>query len=229
MGSQLTVAQAAERLRISPGRVRKLISSGALEAERFGPVWIVSAESVEHRRSDPVPRGQPLSASNAWALLLSADGRPVPWLDPNARHRVRRHLTDSGLAAMRPRLRRRAVRIIHADAHRGEVTRLARRRDLMPTGIPGSEEYRLGLHGGDPVVDGYVPESLLPLLVEEHALATLSRGRGNVRLRAVPDDLWSHVGGAVAPRTVVVVDLAESDDPRARRVGQAAMADWTPA
>src|SRR5258708_6769801 len=109
MPSQLTVAEAAERLGISPGRVRKLISSGALEAEQVGPVWLVSAESVDHRRSDPVPRGQPLSASNAWGLLLSADGRPVPWLDPHSRHRVRRYLTENGLEVMRPRLQRRAA------------------------------------------------------------------------------------------------------------------------
>jgi hypothetical protein len=99
----------------------------------------------------------------------------------------------------------------------------------MSTGIPGSEEYRLGLHGGDPAVDGYVPASLLPVLLEEHALATVRRGRGNVTLRAVPDELWPHIGDGVAPRTVVVVDLAESDDPRARRIGQAAIAEWASA
>lgn len=229
MSSQLTVAEAAERLGISPGRARKLIGSGVLEAEQVGPIWLVSAESVDHRRSDPVPRGQPLSASNAWGVLLSADSRPVPWLDPPSRYRVRRHLTENSLEAMRPRLQRRAARVVYAEAHRGEVAYLAARRDLMATGIPASEEYRLGLRGGDPVVDGYVPEWLLPVLIEEHALATVNRGRGNVTLRAVPDELWPHVGDVVAPRTVVVVDLAASDDPRARRVGQAALREWTPA
>ena len=50
MGNNITVTQAAARLGVTPQRVRALIKSGVLEAEKFGRDWQISAESVEIRR-----------------------------------------------------------------------------------------------------------------------------------------------------------------------------------
>ena len=49
-GSNLTVAQAAALLGVTPQRVRALIKAGILEAEKWGRDWQIDAESVEIRR-----------------------------------------------------------------------------------------------------------------------------------------------------------------------------------
>ena len=48
--SNLTVAQAAALLGVTPQRVRALIKAGILEAEKWGRDWQISAESVERRK-----------------------------------------------------------------------------------------------------------------------------------------------------------------------------------
>ena len=46
----ITVAQAAALLGVTPQRVRALIKAGILEAEKWGRDWQIDAESVEIRR-----------------------------------------------------------------------------------------------------------------------------------------------------------------------------------
>lgn len=53
----ITVAEAAERLRVSPRRVRRLIEQGRLAAERFGRDWHVDARcEVTPGTRGPKPR-----------------------------------------------------------------------------------------------------------------------------------------------------------------------------
>ncbi len=48
--SYLTVKTAAALLGVTPQRVRHMIQSGILQAEKFGRDWQISAKSVEKRR-----------------------------------------------------------------------------------------------------------------------------------------------------------------------------------
>jgi excisionase family DNA binding protein len=48
--SWLTPGQAAKELQVTDRHVRRLARSGALAAERHGPVWLVSADSVASYR-----------------------------------------------------------------------------------------------------------------------------------------------------------------------------------
>jgi len=51
----LTTKQAAERLGVSPQRVRKLIQAGRIEATKFGRDWMITEEALAKHK--PLPRG----------------------------------------------------------------------------------------------------------------------------------------------------------------------------
>jgi excisionase family DNA binding protein len=73
MESLLWVAEAAERLDVSPRRVRQLIDRGELEASRVGRAWMIQPSSVERRRLQPTAAGRPLDSKRVWSSALLAD------------------------------------------------------------------------------------------------------------------------------------------------------------
>ena len=96
----LPVSAAADELSVHPSRVRALIASGALAAEKVGGVWLVDRASVAGRNRAHASAGRPLSPRNAWALLLAASGEALPsGLEPSVRWRLRRALEIYGLGA----------------------------------------------------------------------------------------------------------------------------------
>ena len=125
--------------------------------------------------------------------------------------RARRWLRDHGVADHAPRLRSRARRESF-DAHPAELARILERDDVMRSGLSAAEE--IGLHGGASVAEFYAPASARGAIVQGHAL---DAGDGPVLARWVPDAVWPAVAAERAPRAAVLVDLLESDDPRARR------------
>src|SRR5450755_1716584 len=65
---------------------------------RSAGVWLIDRASIEQRRAHPPPAGRPLSALNAWRVLLPASGEDVGKdADPVARWRVRDALDRRGL------------------------------------------------------------------------------------------------------------------------------------
>ncbi len=74
----ISVSDAAKRLGVSDRRVRALIDSGRLRAQRLGRVWMIhpaALGSVDGERSP----GRPLNAESAWAELLG--DRDAPFAD----------------------------------------------------------------------------------------------------------------------------------------------------
>ena len=69
----------------------------------------------------------------------------------------------------------------------------------------------------------YATAAAAAVIVDAHALAP---GDGSVTVRWVPEDIWGQLdaGARIAPRAAVLVDLLESDDPRARREAARALA-----
>lgn len=57
MPEVITVAQAAEILRVTPRRVQALINVGKLPAQRFGSVWMLLESDV--RQHKPKKGGRP--------------------------------------------------------------------------------------------------------------------------------------------------------------------------
>jgi excisionase family DNA binding protein len=53
----LTITEAAARLGLETSWVRRLVTSGQLQARKVGPIWLVSEESVAAYQ--PRPQGKP--------------------------------------------------------------------------------------------------------------------------------------------------------------------------
>ncbi len=216
MISLLPVSAAADELSVHPSRVRALIASGVLVAEKVGGVWLVDRASIAGRNRQPISAGRPLSPANAWALLLAASGGELPSeLEPSARWRVRRALEVYGLDALRSRLVRRAEPLSYW-ALAGELRALRDRGDLVFSGPSAAAAYDLGLVGAD-AIDAYVSARLIGPLQREHALERMSGPESNVVLRAVPDGAWLLNDRRFAPLAAVAVDLCSYAEPRGTR------------
>ena len=107
------------------------------------------------------------------------------------------------------------------DAHPSELRALRERSDVLLTG-PSAADV-VGLLGEASAVEFYAPAGRREAVVVEHALMA---GQGAITVRWVPDEVWAELDGAerVAPRAAVLVDLLESEDPRARREAARALA-----
>jgi excisionase family DNA binding protein len=220
MTDLVSVPDAAEALRLDRSRVRALAASGELSARKIGGVWLIDRASVEQRREHPAPAGRPLSAPNAWRVLLLASGEDVGIdADPVARWRVREALDRRGLDGLRGLLRR------HAEVHHfwglpGELRRLRERDDVVLAGTSAAAGHHLDLLSGDRV-DVYVSASRALGIERAHALQPAAGAEANVVLRLVPDDAWPLlVGRRLAPLAAVAIGLAEDPDPRTARVGR---------
>lgn len=216
--SVLSVSEAADRLGVSAAAVRQHLAAGRLPAYKRGRSWWLDASGVERMARDRPRGGRPLSPEIAWAVVLLASGdddaaevaagRDRYW------SRVRAWLRDHPLQDNAPRLRARAV-IEEFDAHPSELKRILERPDVLITGVSAGNE--VGLVGSSTAIEVYAAASSRHAIVDDHALVP---GTGPVRVRWVPDRLWPLLGrddDRRAPRAAVLLDLLESDEPRARR------------
>jgi hypothetical protein len=222
MPELVSVPDAARELDLDPSRVRSLIADGSLRADKVAGRWLVQWESVVARRREPTPSGRPMTARNAWALLLVASGEPFPpGLDAAVRWRLRQTLQHQGLVAVRGRLEHRA-QIQRFWALPGELRALRVSKDIVLTGSSAAKD--LGLAAPD-TIDAYLLASRLNTVVDQHALQEVSEvGQDNVILRAVPDDAWLLDDHDAAPIAAVALDLSFYPDSRSTRVGHELLA-----
>jgi excisionase family DNA binding protein len=92
-----SVHDAAQRLGVSDRRVRALIDSGRLRAQRLGRVWMIEPSALGSVDGERAP-GRPLNADSAWAELLGDRQAPAadpPMLRSRYRGRSERHELDS--------------------------------------------------------------------------------------------------------------------------------------
>jgi hypothetical protein len=200
--------------------VRALAASRKLSARKIGGVWLIDGASVERRREHPAPAGRPLSAANAWRVLLLASGEDIDEnADPVARWRLRDALARRGLEGLRGLLRQHAE-VRYFWGLRGELRRLRERDDVVLAGTSAASGHHLELISGDRV-DVYLRASQRCDVEREHALQPADGADANVVLRLVPDDAWVLLAGRrLAPLAAVAIGLAENPDPRASRAGR---------
>lgn len=224
MSRHVDVEEAARHLRVAPSRVRALIASGGLQADKLGGRWLVEWDSVLARERSQAAAGRRLRARNAWALLLLASGDPLPLrFDPHAGWRIRQTLDRNRLADLRSRLDGRA-RAHHLWTLPGELRPLRESEDVARSGSSAAGELGLELLAPD-TVDAYVAEGRFVALRSEHGLEPASASEANVILRAVPDDAWLLHGRPIAPRAAVGLDLAAYPDSRSARAGSELLAE----
>jgi hypothetical protein len=162
----------------------------------------------------------------AWAIILlaSGDADRAERLASRERYpsRMRAWLERHPLREHAPQLRSRAA-IEDLAGHQSEIKRLLVRPDMLATGVSAGDV--VGLVGKGPGVEAYAPAGHRAEVLKEHALTPASDGL--IRIRWVPDELWPHLyqdDDRRAPRAAVLLDLLESDDPRARRESARALA-----
>jgi hypothetical protein len=224
MPSLVDVGQAARHLRVAPSRVRALIASGGLQADKVGGRWLVEWNSVLARERSQAAAGRPLTARNAWALLLLASQDHLPrGFDQHARWRIGQTLDRQGLIDLRSRLERRA-RVHHLWALPGELRPLRDVDALVLSGSSATGELKLELLAPD-TVDAYLPVSSLDAVARAHGLEPASAHEANVILRAVADDAWLLEDRHIAPRAAVALDLVSYPDSRSSRVGMELLAE----
>ncbi|NKY38537.1 helix-turn-helix domain-containing protein [Cellulomonas septica] len=197
---ELSVAEAAELLEVSPRRVRQLIEAGRLQARQVGRQWLVEAASLPSRPR----RARPMVPDVAWAIL--ADVAPDDYAPDEAyrwRQRRNRLVHDAEpeqlLASWVSSRARRQV--FEARAPHG----LLDDERVVPSGL---SDGRAGIAAGN-LVEGYVRAVDVDAVRREYLLRP-GGVAANVVLHVV-DELPPRP----VPRLVLAADLAEHDEPRA--------------
>ncbi|MBA3783028.1 MAG: helix-turn-helix domain-containing protein [Nocardioides sp.] len=216
--AQISVAEAAARLGISPRRVRERIAEGSLHAQALGNQWSIDEASL-HRVSGRA--GRPLSYRAAWAILAYSmgDGSPddkaealrildLLELSPSEHSLARKRLRSLRSAQdveemLRPWLVNRAERRVYRASPR-DLDDLRDDPDLLLSGLSHPES---GMAVSD-LVEGYVSVDSLEDLVDRYLLVDGPDRRSNVVLhiaRRRPN---------VASPLLLAADLAEHHGPR---------------
>jgi excisionase family DNA binding protein len=222
----LSVSEAAERLGVSQAAIRHQITAGRLPAVKRGRSWWLDQRAVERNARQAASPGRPLSPTMAWAIILlaSGDAERAERLVANKRYvsRMRAWLEAHPLGTHASQLRLRA-NVENLGGHPSELKRMLDRADVLVTGESAGDI--VGLVGKGSGVEAYAPAGHRDAILKTHALTPESAGP--VRLRWVDGELWRHLheeGERRAPRAAILLDLLESENPRARREAARALA-----
>jgi excisionase family DNA binding protein len=224
MGRQISVSEAAERLGVTPHRVRQRIEDGSLPAERVGNRWdIDEADLLPLLEGGKV--GRPLSARSAWAVIDCADSSPeavdsFARLAPPERQRAAARWrllsadawdTDAITKAarlLREMLANRAGR----QAFIVNARDLADLRDDTRLVLSGLNDPRAEIAAGD-IVEGYVTHADLADVIHDYLLKPTVGQSIRQQANAV-----LHVSNRSVPRPppllLVAADLADHRTPR---------------
>lgn len=225
MAEWKSVAEAADMLGVSGRRVRDLVESGALTAERVGAKsWLIDADAVRRRVLHIPASGRPLSAPHAWLLLawvqhvLDGADSPDPMsdIDRQTKYRLRQLLSAPAAAArwehwLGRRAERRRIWI-----HPGVLQEFLADDRVHAGGAAAAASLGLS-YGGGPVRRVYVSAVQVQALADEYQF--VDDADGDVEMMAVPEAAASLLSrrGPVPP-AVALADLLESDNARERDV-----------
>ena len=207
----VSVQEAAERLELNPGRVRRLVSQGLLKGRKVGGRWLLDEYAISERLEATARAGRPLSPRSAWGLLWAADGRPMPWLAPRERSRARQRARSWPLDEWPWASRHRAV-VYKLRSHPSMLQPLLHDPRVVCSGASVRQLAVDLIAVGDAQL--YVREAEAPNLINEYSL--IPSQQPNVVLRVPPADLWLF-DNREAPWPVVVVDLLDARDDRSVR------------
>lgn len=221
----ITTGEASRRLGVSVQRLRQLITSGDIHAERHGHVWAIDPRSVNDydRRRRPTA-GRSLSPTMAWAAMLSNFGTAI---DEELAAAFDLHGTErSRLATLRERqpgdwrwLAHRRATTEQFNTFDAFLNRIASRDDVVRTGVSALTDHQVDLIAHERHLDVYAPTNVVTELTDTMRLEP--RAKGNLTLRAIPDlaEATFIMRRDVMPRSVVAVDLLDDADERTARAG----------
>ncbi|MGD9695034.1 MAG: helix-turn-helix domain-containing protein [Thermoleophilia bacterium] len=203
----VSVAEAAQALGVSPRRVRALAEAGEIPARRVGRAWVIDLDP----RLPPRLPGRRLSARSAWAAL----GLGHENLSRSERRRARER--QARLADLPSQALARRADVHRLVAHPAALRLLGDDPRIVLGGVSAAAH-----HGADIIavdrVEGYVRTDDFEDVRTAYALRPPADGDGaNVVLRA-PAPAWPFPEDErYAPRLVVVADLREAGDERSVR------------
>jgi excisionase family DNA binding protein len=212
----LSVSEVASQLEISSGRVRQLIESGTLPAQKVGSQWVVN--EVDLAAVSPRRNGRPLSSSAAWGVLWRALGRPVSWLSVREVSRANTRL-KKGIGSLADQLSTRAARF-EFRAHPSALTRLQGDSRWVAGGISAAGVVGADLIDGGSIVEGYLQLEDLSDFASEYGLVSKGSSVANVIVHAYSGLQPFGLGERSVPLLVVALDLLEHSDERTKRAGQ---------
>jgi len=175
LSEYFSVAEAAEELEVSKARVRALIGSRVLSADKVAGRWLISPKSVHARKGNQRRSGRPLSSRHLWDLVNTGFiAQLLITADEAAQHNIRVQLSN------------------RAEIH--DVYVLPRFVDKIgPLVLPGGRALAESANipaGNDQrwKLDGYVRRGTFDGLRKAKHI-TAVKGEPNVRLRVVVDDM----------------------------------------
>jgi hypothetical protein len=189
MSELLPLADAADLLGVSVERVRQLVVSGQLPAQRFANAWAVPKDAIAARRHSPGARGRPLGPRRAWEEILAG---PID--------------------LQRPGRYQRRANIIRCEMSRADAAALPEMVGGMIGGVRAAIAYgeQLSL---DDSIDLYLPANSFQDLSAR--IAFVPDVAGSVSLRVVDDEVWPLLPQeSLVPRNAAALDLLDSGDPR---------------
>lgn len=211
---QVSVREAADRLGLSPQRVRHLIAQGDLPALRVGGHWVVAEADLRQVRRV----SRPMSARIAWALAALLDGEPVHGLAPREVSRLRERARqleadrDGRTALVNSWMARRAT-VHRSSAAAADLADLRADPRFHASGV---SDPRAQLSAAAEV-EGYVAPTHLKAVADDFLLVTRPTGvaaGANVILRE------HDVGGRTVPALAVAADLLERSGARESAAAQ---------
>lgn len=210
-------AEAAGRLRMSPQRIRALWHEGALSGRIVANRLLLDRASVLDFAERDRPATRPLSARNAWTLLLVVAGESSPWASASELSRLRRLISTRDVGALAALVRARA-RTVRLDGVAGAGGYVLAEGDVVPAGATLAHRWTDLV--ADSITEVYATQSTTRRLTDR--LHLWRDPQGPIVVHTVRDDFGGLLRNrAEMPAPVVAVDLLDSGDPRSHRAGEA--------
>lgn len=221
----ITTGEAADRLEVSAQRLRQLIGSGDISAERHGHVWAVDPASVgDYGRRRRPTAGRSLSARMAWAALLSSFGTDLT--DDIVEAFGLRRTECSRLSELSERnptewrwLANRRATTQRFDTFDAYLDRIGNTDGVVRTGVSAIGDHAVDLVTHQRSLDAYAAPATVAGLVSSMRLTPTSAGNLTLREISSLHPLAFVLDRDVMPRSVVAVDLLDDADPRTARAG----------
>ncbi len=216
------VGDAAERLGVGHHRVRTLIGTGHLAAERVSGVYIIDANSLDALAQLQRPAHvRAFSRRIAWACAALVDGDIPGWVTGSELSRLRSRLdnlpADAGSWAAR--LRSRAIHTWVLRGGSGQLRSLLANKNVARTGISATNLIGEAQMTADQAEIWVADSAAIRVLRADFGLLPSESGNVTIRVADVPELRGLGTGDGNAFRLIVAADLINGRDARARYAG----------
>ncbi len=191
----MTLAEAAERLKVSAKAIQKLIERGNLNAEQIGNRWVLHIDEVNRSQRVRSKPGRPLTQAAAWEAIRTAeissdsDARDVfrRWVRPRAMH-------------------------VNAYAHPSILDDLRNDSDIVLSGRDAADELNIPAGATPGQIQIYLMSSQYNDLIARREVQ-VPAVRANLYMHVVNDDQWPFAAHQRYTDAIVTwLDLADSGD-----------------